>query len=448
VTRTVPEGWSLATVGELAEYVNGVAFKPTDWGTEGRPIIRIQNLTDPTRRYNFTTREVPDRVVVRFGDILVSWSATLDAFVWRGSEAVLNQHIFRVLPGSRVQDSRLLLWTLKEAIAELSRGQHAHGSTMQHVNRGPFLAHQVAIPPDHQQKAIADEIEAHMSRVDATASTLDRARRNLKRYRESVLKSAVEGRLVPAEAAHAQTPANSFEPASVLLERIGSDRRKTNRARVDIASPTLDRPPVLPGGWCWSTIDEIALDVTYGSSSRASSEVAGGVPVLRMGNVVDGRLDWTSLKYLPSDHAEFPKLLLKPGDLLFNRTNSAELVGKCAVFQGAPHAVSFASYLIRVRFADGIVPSFIAAYINSNAGRSWIAAVASQQVGQANVNGTKLKQLRVPIPPIAEQIRIVDEMSRLLTIAEATEMSISRDRAHLKSLQAAILRSAFDGELE
>src|SRR5581483_7949508 len=108
------------------------------------------------------------------------------------------------------------------------------------------------------------------------------------------------------------------------------------------------------------------------------------------------------LKYLPTAHHEFPTLLLDEGDILFNRTNSPELVGKSAVFQGRPRPCSFASYLIRVRTSSLCRPAFLANFINSPQGRHWVAGVASQQVGQANVSGSKLQALRFPLPPLAE----------------------------------------------
>src|SRR5437762_3297227 len=104
----------------------------------------------------------------------------------------------------------------------------------------------------------------------------------------------------------------------------------------------------LPRGWCWATVEEVIEQCQYGSSAK-TSEDCDGVPVLRMGNIQDGRLDLTDLKYLPAGHDEFPKLLLQAGDLLFNRTNSAELVGKSAVYSGVPSPCSYASYLVALR---------------------------------------------------------------------------------------------------
>jgi type I restriction enzyme S subunit len=166
-----------------------------------------------------------------------------------------------------------------------------------------------------------------------------------------------------------------------------------------------------------------------------------------MGNILDGQLVLDDLKYLPTNHSEFPKLLLKPGDLLFNRTNSAELVGKAAVYAGQPSPCSFASYLIRVRFAEGVEPKYVAYYINSPAGRTWIRSVVSQQVGQANVNGTKLKSLALPLPPTCEQRRIVDEVDRrIATLDHLNQTLITRERL-TSGLRQAILAKAFKGAL-
>ncbi len=94
----LPQGWVSATLGDVADFLNGAAFKPEDWHDVGRPIIRIQNLTDHTKPINRTTRQLDSRYLVSPGDLLVSWSATLDAFIWDREESWLNQHIFKVIP--------------------------------------------------------------------------------------------------------------------------------------------------------------------------------------------------------------------------------------------------------------------------------------------------------------------------------------------------------------
>lgn len=339
---------------------------------------------------------------------------------------------------------------------------------MSNLNQKILLKTPLRLPPTKEQRRIVDALDSYLTRLDDATASLERAQRNLKRYRASVLQAAVEGRLVPTEAELAREQGREFEPASVLLERILAERRRrweeAELAKMEakgrapkndkwkakykepVAPDTSDLPE-LPEGWCWSTVDQLSCEVKYGSSAKCSAELVDGVPVLRMGNIIDGRLDYENLKFLPTEHDEFPDLLLQEGDLVFNRTNSAELVGKSAVFRDRERPVSFASYLIRVRFLGGVAPEFLAAFINSQHGRLWIASVVTQQVGQANVNGTKLKACRVPLPPAAEQERVVIELDRLSSVTDSLISDVQRESARCDRLRQSILKWAFEGKL-
>ncbi len=202
----------------------------------------------------------------------------------------------------------------------------------------------------------------------------------------------------------------------------------------------------LPSGWQRFTVGEMVADMQYGSSAKTNEDPTG-VPVLRMGNIQEGALDLQKLKYLPQDHHEFPDLLLQDGDLLFNRTNSSELVGKTAVYRGNPPRCSCASYLIRLQLKPGFVPEYLANYLNSTFGRQWVASVVSQQVGQANVNGTKLKALSVPVATLDDQRRIVAEIEQQFTRLEAGVAALRRVQANLKRYRAAVLKAACEGRL-
>jgi type I restriction enzyme S subunit len=149
--------------------------------------------------------------------------------------------------------------------------------------------------------------------------------------------------------------------------------------------------PELPEGWVWTRVGEVSRSIQYGTSDKATDDPSG-IPVLRMGNIQDGKPDFTNLKYLPKDWAHRDEFILEGGDVLFSRTNSAELVGKTAVYKGGSPEAVFASYLIRVRVdSSACAPDFLALVINSSYGRGCIRSVVSQQVGQANVNGQSLQ---------------------------------------------------------
>jgi type I restriction enzyme S subunit len=202
----------------------------------------------------------------------------------------------------------------------------------------------------------------------------------------------------------------------------------------------------LPRGWARARVEDLSSLVQYGSSAK-TSDVPSGIPVLRMANIVGGRLVFDGLKYLPKKHDEFPALLLQPGDVLFNRTNSPELVGKTAVYEAEhPSPCSFASYLIRLQL-HAYEPALIAAYMNSAYGRAWIRSCVSQQVGQANVSGGKLRKLEIPVPPLNEQRRIVAKLEALQARSRRAREGLDAVPPLLEKLRQSILAAAFRGDL-
>lgn len=158
----------------MAEFINGVAFRPEDWGEEGRKIIRIQNLNSGSRVFNRTDRSVPDKYIVRPYDLLVSWSATLGVYQWtEQEEGLLNQHIFRVLPHEHT-DKNYLRHCLSSALSRMQA--HLHGATMKHVNRGEFLGTKIPLPPIGEQRRIAailDQAEELLAKRRAAIALLD-----------------------------------------------------------------------------------------------------------------------------------------------------------------------------------------------------------------------------------------------------------------------------------
>lgn len=159
----LPTGWEWCRLGILAEFINGLAFKPEDWETKGMPIIRIQNLTDYSRPMNYTTKVFDNKFKVENGDLLFSWSATLDSFIWNGRTAWLNQHIFKVIPYGAIE-KRWLFYALKAIVVQLSLV--THGLTMKHLTRGVFENYPIALPPFSEQKRIVEKLEQVLGEID------------------------------------------------------------------------------------------------------------------------------------------------------------------------------------------------------------------------------------------------------------------------------------------
>jgi type I restriction enzyme S subunit len=202
----------------------------------------------------------------------------------------------------------------------------------------------------------------------------------------------------------------------------------------------------LPVGWIKTKLGDVCKKVEYGSSAKSKPE--GKIPVLRMGNIQNGVIDWNDLVYT-TDQEEIDKYLLKHNDILFNRTNSAEHVGKTAIYKSEKPAI-FAGYLIRIhRKEDLIDADFLNYYLNSNTVREYGKSVMSRSVNQANINGTKLKEYPIFLPPLPEQKQIVvilDEAFEGIDRAIAnTEKNLANSRELFESYLNAIFTQKGDG---
>ena len=125
-------------MGDIASYINGAAFKPKDWSSSGLPIIRIQNLNDPQASYNYFDGTIDDKYLVQTGDILVSWATHLEAYIWNGGKAWLNQHIFRTVFNKREVNKTFFLYAANVALKEAFNKAHGFKQTMEHIKRGDF----------------------------------------------------------------------------------------------------------------------------------------------------------------------------------------------------------------------------------------------------------------------------------------------------------------------
>ena len=470
------KGWKAEELTHLVERIDyGHTASAVD-APSGPRFLRITDIQDEHVDWSsvpsceIASREI-DQYRLSPGDIVFARTGATTGksyLIQKCPEAVFASYLIRLRLRPGILPAYLFHF-FKSADYWGQINQKKKGTGQPGVNSTILATLRVPIAPANEQSRIVEALDSYLTRLDAATEGLKRVDANLKRYRASVLKAAVEGNLVPTEAELAKKEKREYEPASVLLERILKERRHRweqaelakMKAKGEVpkndkwkdkyeepSAPDTSELPELPEGWCWATVDQLSLLIQYGTSAKTNEE-AEGVPVIRMGNIVDGylTLELDTLKYLPHDHDEFPSLLLETGDMLFNRTNSAELVGKSAVYMGIPRPCSFASYLIRVRFPQGIRGAYIAAYLNSLAGKQWVASVKNQQVGQANVNGSKLAACAIPVPPAAEQERIATELEKAASNIENLASGTARDVVRTGRLRQAILRWAFEGKL-
>jgi type I restriction enzyme, S subunit len=456
----LPSGWSKTKLGDICEKITK-GSTPTSYGysykKEGIKFVKTENIDEKGNIFEIAhfideeTNQFLRRSILQENDLLFSIAGTIGR-VSRIKKVDLpantNQALAIVRPIAGRVDTKYLFYYLKTDEVQKFALKSIVGVGRANLSLTNVSDFNVPLAPLNKQKLIVAEIEKHFSRLDEAVANLKRVKANLKRYKAAVLKAAVEGKLT--EEWRKQHP--DVEHARELLKHILSERKRKWEAEhpgKKYKEPTLpdsSNLPKLPKGWVWATIEQLATKVQYGSSAK-TNEHSSGVPVLRMGNIFEGQLKLDELKYLPKNHPELPDLLLKKGDLLFNRTNSPELVGKTTVYMGKPKPCSFASYLIRVKMADGIRSNFVSFYINSVYGRKWIKTVVSQQVGQANVNGTKLQALLIPLPSDTEQQKIIEEVESRFSVTEEIEAAIEINLKRAERLRQSILKEAFSGKL-
>jgi type I restriction enzyme S subunit len=337
------------------------------------------------------------------------------------------------------------------------------------VSQASLAAVRFRIAPFAEQRRIAEAVDSYFTRLDDAAATLERVQRNLKRYRASVLKAAVEGRLVPTEAELARAEGRDYEPASVLLERILAERRrrweeaelakmkakgkspkddKWKVKYVEPVAPDTSELPDLPEGWCWASMDQLGV-VSGGLTQNAKRELLSTqIPFLRVANVYSNELRLDEIKTIGVSAAEVDRVRLVPGDLLIVEGNgSIEQIGRVALWDGSIEPCLHQNHLIKVRFAPVGLGQWSLCWLLAPSGRVAIERAASSTSGLHTLSLSKVQRLPVPLAPLAEQSRVTDEVDRLLTVATAAAGDMSRNAHRASRLRQSILKWAFEGRL-
>ena len=186
----IPEGWEVSKLKYLGRYVNGYPFKPDDWGDKGKPIIRIQDLTGSNDSPNYYDGDIDAKYHIKNGDILVSWAATLDAFIWNKGDGLLNQHIFKAIPQEEKITSYFFFWMIKEAMQNMNN-DNKHGIFMQHVTLDVFNNFSVPLPPLSEQKWIATYLFQKISEADIMLDDTLSSITGYKKLKQTVITQAV-----------------------------------------------------------------------------------------------------------------------------------------------------------------------------------------------------------------------------------------------------------------
>ena len=450
MTDELPQGWCECALNRVGEIVTGNTppkdnpanygdkypwVKPPDLGSDTPIVSTSEYLSEQGAR---RSRLLPE------GATLVSCIGLLGKIGFAGTVLATNQQINSVIFDSRIVEAKYGLHYCKTL--RLWMEENSSATTVAIINKTRFSEAPFRLAPLAEQRRIVAKIEELLTRFDDCQGRLVRLSQFFKRFRQSVLGAACSGRLT-ADWREQNPNASSIGSliATIRKRREGSVASESQKRRVeDIFSAHEDNDSEqLPNGWQFVKLNKLASSFNYGTSAK--SQRSGAVPVLRMGNLQGGEIDWSDLAFT-SDVAEIGQYSLSPGTVLFNRTNSPQLVGKTAIYRGERPAI-FAGYLIRINPYEELNPEYLNLCLNTSYAREFCASVKTDGVSQSNINAQKLGAFEVPFCHPAEQQEIVRRVEGLFSLADKIEARFKTVQHQVNRLPQSILSKAFSGEL-
>jgi type I restriction enzyme S subunit len=464
----LPSNWSCVALGGVLRMINGRAFKPSDWHSKGLPIVRIQNLNNESAPFNCCDpKDVDEKHVIESGTFLISWSGTpgtsFGAFIWQRGKAALNQHIFKCLPTGTEYLDRFLQLAINGRLDEMIAKAHG-GVGLQHITKGKLEALALPLPPLAEQHRIVEKVDELMmlcDRLEASQAERESCRnrlvvsslnrignpsgsepkefkkdaefhlRNLNRLstkpehikelRKAILNLAVRGKLVPQDE---REGISSVVPKAVLIAE----------------------PHAVPSSWAWATLDDLIgfgpqNGVSPKPTERADAPAAITLTATTSGKFLNG--------YFKRVEASFPpdsEYWLSPGDLLFQRGNTREYVGIAAIYEGPPNALLYPDLMIKVRIKQDVDLRYVHLAATAPPARDYFSTHATgAQASMPKINHSILRALPIPIPPLAEQKRIVAKVDELMAICDQLEKQLETQQKDSRRLLEALLHEALEG---
>ncbi|GAB7015689.1 restriction endonuclease subunit S [Methanogenium cariaci] len=389
--KELPEGWEWKRLGDIGVYINGRAFKPSEWTKTGMPIVRIQNLTNQFKEFNYYNGEADSKYFLKNGDILISWSASLGVFLWERGDAVLNQHIFKAIPDLNIVDKNYFIYAIRNILEDMKK--FSHGSTMKHIVKSDFDNTNIPIPPLETQRKIVDILE----KAEAT--------QRLRAEVDALIQKLVQ---------------------SVFLDMFGD-------------------PASNPYTWKECSFDKILLKSPQNGLYKSSDFYGDGTPIMRIDSFYDGKIyGLENLKRLKCSESEIERYGLVIEDILINRVNSIEYLGKCGLIEILYEPTVFESNIMRLNIDTEIAdPRYITALLCTQYVRNQIMSKAKKAVNQASINQGDVKSLEILLPPIELQ----NNFAKIIQLMDVLHKKIIHSEKNSADLVRYLMSKAFIGEL-
>lgn len=352
-------------------------------------------------------------------------------------------HVLR--PGDSV-DAQYLYHFVSSQIFRKEAARHMTGAVgLRRVPTAFLESAEIPLHPLAQQREIVAEIEKQFSRLDEAVANLQRVKANLKRYKASVLKAAVEGRLVETEASLAHREGRTYETGEQLLQRILEERRAKWAGRGKYKQPTPlgeDEMPPLPNGWIWATVDQLTYLVTSGSRGWGDFYADEGVLFIRAQDIKTDSLNiGDAARVNVAVDAEGTRSSVSEGDILVTITGAN--VTKSALVPPLGEIAFVSQHVALLKLCIPTTAEFVFSWIVSPANGRKTLEKWAYGAGKPGLNLEQVRSLLVALPPLAEQIRIVAEVDRYLSIIREVEAEVDANIQRAQSLRHASLAKAF-----
>ena len=309
----------------------------------------------------------------------------------------INQDLKALTPKEGVSP-KYVAHAIRGASQRILRDCAKHGTTVASIETSRLLDFEISIGGMREQLEIVAELEKQFSRLDEAVANLQRVKANLKRYKASVLKDAVEGRLVPTK-----------------------------------------------GNWTTTKLGAVALSVRNGYSGKPDADA--GTRIFRISAVRPMELNTDDVRYLSGAASDFESFMAAEGDVLFTRYNgSRDYVGVCALVPSGLPPTVYPDKLIRVRVPTSVLlPAFVVIAASTGLGRNFIESMIRTTAGQSGVSGADIKAVPISIPPLHEQVRIVAEVDSRLSLVRGVENEVDANLKRAHALRQSVLAKSFVG---
>ncbi len=459
--------WPIVSLGDLIESIEaGSSFRCRETPPEGHEVGVAKVSAVSWGRYDENESKTcldPNRIdedlLIRKGDFLISRANTVELV---GACVIAEQVSKKVMLSDKTlriqfKDPSLKPWALhflrsrsgRQQIEALCTGNQ---DSMRNISQKNIRQIQLPLAPAQEHAEILSFLEQQLSCVEATTSMLKAIQAKLKQARASILKAAVEGRLVETEAEISSRTGDHYEDAAQLLNRaLAEKKRQFQEAQAksqrhkkwkEPCKPDLHGDFSIPEGWAIASMDQIA-QVSGGLAKDSKITCGESLPYLRVANVQRGRLELENVKTMICPADKVDDLLLRKGDVLLNEGGDRDKLGRGWIWNGEINRCIHQNHVFKARiYLPEIQPRYISYYCNTM-GDSYFQDQGKQTTNLASISLSKVRALPLTLPPATEQLRILKEVDRRFSVLDQIDTAVNFNLRRCGQLRQAVLKRAF-----